>query len=269
MPPLDHDDYNSAKSIGTFVKLAQISLGTMVQSYSYHAIKRLIEVDSEEETIHAASEDPLATLLIEASKKLRHTERSGSIEFEVEPSVSLAVLFDSGSPLAKALKPKLFLAYDLRKDAAICGFCSVCAWSRDDSLGTDKFTHAYCRDHSLPRFDGSWLLVDVVASSKRMTGALLVLQAYLLACRQKHAGICAVAVTKGGKSLFQTLGFETHTFRDAGASKALVYARAGSLAMATIQKRLEYAGDKTVLSKVCWRFGLTAKTSDRLMTRCI
>ena len=39
-----------------------------------------------------------------------------------------------------------------------------------------------------------------------------------------------------------------------------MYARAGSLSMEQISKRLTFAGDKTLLSDLCFRFGLTPKT---------
>ena len=257
-PSPTHADYDTSKSIATFVRLAQISVGTLVQTHSWHAVKRLIEVNSDEE-VEAASDDPLAEMLVEGAEALRHTERSGSGEYDIEPAASLAALFDADSSVAKSLKPKLHLAYDLRTDATICGFCSACDWSVDDSLGTGRFTASYLREHDLPRFDSSWLLIDVIASSKPMTGALLCLQVYLAA--KAKSGVVAVAVTKGGKSLFQQLGFHSHSFREEGGYTALVYAPAGSLSMGTINRRLKFSGDKELLASICWRFGLTAKTS--------
>ena len=73
VPPLDHADYSNAKAIATCVKLSQMALGTMVQSYNFHAVRRLLEYDAETDSLEAATDDPLATLLIESSKKLRYT----------------------------------------------------------------------------------------------------------------------------------------------------------------------------------------------------
>lgn len=260
-----HEDYDTSKSIATFLRLSQVAVGTLVQTHSWHAVKRLIEVNSDEE-VEAASDDPLAEMLVEGAEALRHTEPSGAGEYDIEPTASLAALFDGNSNVAKSLKPKLHLAYDLRTDASICGFCSACDWSVDESLGTSRFVASYLREHKLPHFDSSWVLIDVIASSKPMTGALLCLQVYLAA--KAKSGVVAIAVTKGGKSLFSKLGFESHPFREEGGHKALMYAPAGSLSMATINRRLKFAGDKELLSSICWRFGLTPKTSGSLVRRC-
>ena len=119
-----------------------------------------------------------------------------------------------------------------------------------------------------PRLGSDWLLIDVISADKRGTGALLVLQVYLLACRaRQYSGVCAIAVSRSGRHLFQQLGFETHSYRDGG-SKALCWARAGSLSMQQISRRLSFDGSEALLGSVCWRMGLTAATSSRLVSRC-
>lgn len=269
MPPLKHEQFDSAKSLQIYSKLTQIALGTIVPpSYNFHAIRRLLRIDDDDVT--PASDDPLASALIKAASSMKHTERSGQVEVDVEPLISLATLFDSASPTAKGLHPKLYLAYDLRKASVpICGLTSVCDFTRDDSLGTERFSQAFCRDHDLPRFGSDWLLIDIVASKKHGTGALLILQVYMLACRARDkAGVCAVAVTKSGKKLFADLGFESFSFRDDGLSKSFMYARANSLTLTKMIQRLSFPGDKVMLEDLCFRFGLTEKSSDRVMGRC-
>ena len=269
MPTTDLDGYDTTKSIATFHRMAQIALGTMVPpAYNYHAIRRLIEVD-EDESVDVASDDPLGEALLKAASGMKFTERVGQIETEVDPTASIATLFDGNSPFAKALHPKLYLAYDLRKASTpICAILTACDFTRDESLSTSRITATFCTDNNVPRIGSNWLLCDVVVSNKRYSGALLVLQVYLLAMRSKKTGVCAVAVTKAGKNLFESLGFRSVSFREGGVPKAFMYAKAGSLSMEQINRRLSFAGDKTLLQDLCFRFGLTRATSSKVMGRC-
>ena len=66
-----------------------------------------------------------------------------------QPQLPGGTLFDGKSTMAKGLHPKLYLAYDLRKSAApICGMMTVCDFTRDDSLSTNKLTNAFCSDRT-------------------------------------------------------------------------------------------------------------------------
>ena len=145
----------------------------------------------------------------------------------------------------------------------------------DDSVGADARAigvRGISVDDSFGlagQIGADWLLVDVIASKKRGSGALLILQAYMLACRARDkAGVCAVAVTRSGKKLFADLGFESFSFRDDGLSKSLMFARANGLALSKMIERLHFPGSKVMLEDICFRFGLTDKTSDRVLGRC-
>ena len=254
MPDVD-ERYDTSSAIQTFCRLASVTLGTLVPpNFSYHTIKRLISFD-EEDGLEPQSDDPLAELLVEASDELGSTVIEGSYEVEVDPSASLATLF-AGS-FGKGAKARLFLAFDLRDAAKICGFLTCCEWTRDASLGNERFNQSYCASNKLPRFGSGWLFIDVVASAKAGSGALLVLQAYLLACRaRRYEGVCAVCVTKKGRSLFQSLGFELHGYRE-GAPRTLAYATAGSLSMRHIMRRLRFEGSDELLQETCYRLQIT------------
>ena len=257
-----------AKGIGIFCKLASVQSGLFVPpAYNYHAVRRLITVD-EDETVEATEDDPLGELLVEAATQMAHRERQGSFEIDVEPLGGLAGLFDPDSKEAKALRPKLFLAFNLRESAAICGFLTCCDFTRDDTLSTTKFTRDYCRQHRLPALGSDWLLLDIVSSKQRGAGALVVLHAYTMAIRSKMKGCCAVVYTRSGRRLFESLGFELHDYRERGASRTFAHAAVGSLSIEQINKRVRWDGDKRILEDVCHRFGLTAKTSSKVMGRC-
>ena len=105
MPDVD-ERYDSAKALASYCKVAGIALGTLVPpAYGYHNIKRLVTID-EEGALEARSDDPLAALLVEASRDaLSSTVQEGRIEIDIDPSASLAALF-AGS-FGKGLKPKL------------------------------------------------------------------------------------------------------------------------------------------------------------------
>ena len=69
MPTLD-ERYDTTKSIAVYHKMAQISLGIACPPpYNYHAVRRMIEVDSDEELgVSEDTEDPMAELLVEAAQ---------------------------------------------------------------------------------------------------------------------------------------------------------------------------------------------------------
>ena len=270
MPTLD-ERFDTAKAIATYTRLAGIALGIATPPpLNFHAVRRMIEVDEDDESVSAVDSDPLAEMIVDAAERMTHAERVGSMEVEIEPTASLAALFDAHSPTAKSYKPRLFFAIDLRsQDAKICGLCSACQFTRDESLGTDRFTQNELRRLGLPRLDNSWLLIDVITSSKRGAGALMALQVYLLSCRSRfYSGAVAITVSRSGRRLFEALGFEVTGFREGGLSKAICVARADSLSLSRIQRRLSFPGDRMLLQSTCYREGLTARTSGRVYSRC-
>ena len=91
----------------------------------------------------------------------------------------------------------------------------MCTFERDDALSTSRLSQTYCTTHSLPRIHSNWQLVHVVASSKPGTGALLLLAALIHAARAKKTGVISIAVTRAGRRLFQSFGFDTaHGWRE-------------------------------------------------------
>jgi hypothetical protein len=262
------DAFDSAKSLATFARLTGIASGTLVAPpLSFHDVRRLITVTEDDEVEpNEESDDPLSELLVEAAANLATSHRVGSSVVDVDPEGSLSTLFDGESDLARSLKPKLFLAYDLTDGASICGFCSTCQWTVDDALSTKKLTAAYCREHDVPRFTSSdtWI-IDVVASSKPKTGAQLVLAVYLMAMRSKTIRyLTAVAVSPEGKSLFAKMGFRTHSFRE-GTARTLCWIKAGDMRAEDLHQRLDW--DEAIES-VCWRRALTPRAKHSLLSRC-
>jgi hypothetical protein len=267
MPAVTHG-YDNVKAMATYLRLAQTSLGSHVPpAFNHGAISRFITVD-EDESVRVNSDDPLASALVDACNRMGKTEVNGQIEIEVRPIGTLAILF-SRSQWAKLLKPKLFLCYDLRREnAPICGIATMCNFQRDEALSTDKLTPEFCRAKSIPNLS-NWLLLDVIASKKRHTGVVLLLQVYLAMCRARDKlGLCAVAVTRDGASLFDSLGFDKVTYREKGLTKNFFYASAGSLSLEAINRRLTFLGDERLLGDLCYRFGLTSKTSNSIISRC-
>ncbi|MDC0525415.1 hypothetical protein OAO87_00355 [bacterium] len=239
----------------------------LVKGYSYNDIKRLIRTidDSDEEGIEANSEDPLAERLVEGIAALPNSERDAAGELEISPSASVGALFQP-IPEARELRPRLWIGFDLSNDdAPVCAMLTACDFTTDKALSTARFTSQYLTTHSLPRFDAQWTLIDVVSASKKGAGGLLALHAYLAATRAHRKGVCSIAVTKAGKRLFDTLGFDcSHSWREKGSVRYLCHASA--LHMEDIHAKLKVADP--LLQQICWREGLTERSRASLVGRC-
>ena len=149
MPGVDDARLDQVKFLALYARLAGVQLGTLVNAHDYHAVRRLVRVEGE--GVAADGDDPLAALLVDGIHALPSVERDGASELALDPAGSLAALFQE-HPLARALKPKLWVGYDLRGDAPrVCGMLTSCAFERDDALGTTRLTHAYCAQHGVGR----------------------------------------------------------------------------------------------------------------------
>jgi hypothetical protein len=253
---LDH-----AKVFQMYLRLAMTQQGTLCNAYMYHAIKRLVAVHGDD-VDPADVDDPLAARLVAGIKALSTTRPN---EQSVDPPASLAALFQEHE-LARSLKPKLYVGLDLRQDTHVCGMLTACDFVRDDALSTSKLTPAYCASHGLPRFDKDWLLLDVVASAKPGTGALLLLQCAVAGMRAKKRGIVAIAVTAGGRGLLRSFGFDTtHSYRSNGGTRHVGHLHLSALRFADVHRRLRV---HDALLATCVRSGLTARSAQSLVTRC-
>ena len=111
MADLEDESFSTPKSLATLVKTAATARSILLQPpLNYSSVKRLIQVDEDEEiSPNPDSEDQLADEICEAAANLEFTERQGSSEVSVAPAQSLAALFDADSPEAKALKQNRLL----------------------------------------------------------------------------------------------------------------------------------------------------------------
>ena len=114
------------------------------------------------------------------------------------------------------------------------------------------------------------MLIDVVASNKKGTGACLLLQAIIMANKAKKTGILSIGVTKGGRSLLNSFGFETsHSWREKGSQRYqrnICYSRIQDVHMSDLNNRLRVP--TSLLTDVCFRNGLTPKSMHNLVGRC-
>ena len=269
---LDDESFNTARSIATIVRASATSKGVLLQpALNFSSVKRLIYVDGDESiSPNPDSDDPLSEEICSAAEELSFEERQGSSEISVSPSDSLAALFDADSQEAKALKPRLFLAWDVSESPpSIVGMLTACEFSRDQTLGTAKFSQQYCDQHGIPRLSASnSLFCDVVSSSgtPHGVGALLMLNVYLTVMRsRKYDYLCTIAVSQPGKTLCQKLGFESHSYRESGTQRQLCWIKAGELQASVANQRLRV--DRS-LPDLCWRHGFTTRTSHKRYARC-
>ena len=270
MADFDDESFSTPKSVATLVKAAATARSILLQPpLNYSSVKRLIAVDEDEEiSPNPESDDQLAEEICEAAANLEFTETQGSSEVSVAPAHSLAALFDADSPEARNLKPKLYLGWDISEEPQIVGMLTCCEWSRDSTLGTTKFTQAYCDSHSIPRLSASnALFVDVISASgtPRGVGALLMINCYLSVCRsRKYEYLSTIAVSAPGKSLCSKLGFHRHSYRD-GTQRDFCWAKAGELSAADLDQRLRI--DRAI-PDLCWRHGFLARNSHVRYSRC-
>ena len=224
--------------------------------------------DDESVTPNEDSDDPLSEEICDGADQLEHTERAGGIETTVSVLDSLAALFDRSSREAKALKPRLFIAWKVANgQQTIAAMLVACLYSKDESLGTDRFTQSYCAQHRIPRLGENSLFVDVVASrGPQAAGALLFLSAYLQVMRSRTLEyLCTIAVTPTMKRLCEQLGMGTFDYREGGAPRTFAWCKKGDLAASDINDRLRLHGN---FAELCFRQGLTARTSDKRYPRC-
>ena len=267
---MDDESFSTTRSLATIVRLAATSKSVLLQpALSYSAVKRLITVSEDEEiTPNDESDDILGEEICSAAEELSFTERHGSNEVSVSPALSIAALFDADSKEARDLKPRLFLGWDISGEPSIVAMLTACEFARDDSLGTSKFDRAYFDQHNIPRLTSSnALFIDVISSSGEPhgVGALLALSCYLTVCRsKKYQFLCSVAVSVPGQSLFQRLGFHSHSFRQ-GTQRHFCWVRAGELTASDINRRLRV--DRSI-PDICWRQGYTARNRNSKYPRC-
>jgi hypothetical protein len=266
------ESFNSTKSVTTLVKTSCASKGVMIQPpLNYHAVKRLILVNDDESIEwDEDGQDALGEELVEAATdRLSFEERDGSTMTSVDPAASLAALFDRDSTAARDLKPKLWIAWDVKEDPSIVGLLTACELTCDNTLGTGRFTQAFLDSHSIPRLhSGNCLFVDVVSSTgdPHGVGALLLLSAYLGVCRsRKYSYLATIAVSAPGLNLCERLGMHAYNYREGGAQRNFCWCTAGELTAADISRRLRV---KPYISDLCWRDAYTSRSRDRKVSRC-
>lgn len=290
MPPLTDDDeyqWDTPQNTRMLARIASVSTQTLINQYSFHDVFRLIKVteagssdddstsgeepDEVEEDdgpkLEAKSDDPLASLIVESLEQLESTSREGGNEFTISPASSVAGLFTKDS---KTLKGRLFLGFDLGSETVDCvAALTACSFTQSDEFLTKRFSPSYLRKNSLPDLS-SYMLIDTLSSQKKPVGQMLLLHAYIAAMRQ-YQGIVMVCVTAGGKAAGRAFGMHSHSYREDGAARELMYMAIGDLSIAHLNKKLRLGSREAttkLLQEVCTRSGLTSKTESKVFSRC-
>lgn len=262
MPQPSNANFDTHKNVATYLKIASIQTGLLLQSLNYYSVKRMVEIIDDEVDVDSDCEDGLAELFVEALSRLSTTVG----KTDVTPLLSISALFETGA-LQRSLKPQCCMAMDLRDNAKIVGCLISCRYIQDETLGTQLFTPAFCQRHRCPRFNREWCFVDVVSSKKKPSGSLLLANSLVIALRQKLAGLVLVAVSTTMRDLCTSIGFTSVQYNDRG-PRYLCYLRMNDLTFENIMKKLRFPGDKVVVEDICWRLGLTSKTATRVIGRC-
>jgi len=177
----------------------------------------------------------------------------------------------------KRVNGSVLLAWELSYDAnrredrhpRLVGMAVLSTFISTDNYSTDEKSIS-AGDYRIlqPYFDGSWLYIDSLCSTKKGIGTQLVLHAYQLALSQRRTGLIALsysakrAIPPESKRIFQALNFE------AIIPEASFKVRMFGTWYAKRTTDVDLAGVTQSAFRICTRHGLSAATSDSLMWRC-
>lgn len=259
--PLDltHEGLNTPNNIRLYLSLAEISLGIATQTLNYNDVRRII-TPSNGESATVKGDSELGRVLVEDAKAL--CTQSDIIDY----LSGLATLFEKGS-LQRWLAPKVLLVWDLRDSSKLVGIANCCYFTVEDALGTEALTTTYCAKHGLPTLTDFFFL-DVFCSVRSPAGTLLVLNALLIASRQrsrKPPGLCAVAINDRSLKTFKKLRFNVHEFKSHGQKRYLCWIRIDQFKLELLLSRLKFARNEYLVRNICYRRGATAASEHKVM----
>lgn len=251
------------RTLEVYIKLAQITSGTMCVRYGRNDLRRMFkgEADGHGVTVRdLGPSDPLASMLLNGLSSLPKNDPKGKASENILIMDSVNVCLESD---LSDKKPRLWIAFDMEQGRSrVVGGMTVFEYAKTDLLTTDHWTQEWLSKYSLPRFDASWLLIDVISSEKKGSATILVLHVILACIRENKKGIIAYAMTKRGSSLFEKLGFS----RGKNAGKQVYFVKTEDIDLTKFHDRLRL--DKSFVTDTCWRRGLTEKTSHSVVSRC-
>ena len=254
--------FNQAKLISLYANVCQVATGLLPQLLSYQDMRRVLLVNDEE--ISAKGEDFLGIVL---SQRLREVCKTKGDMLDI--NASLAALAEVG--VARSYEGRCLLIWDLRDKCTVCGVLVACRFIPDETTSTAKFTEDYILEKKLPSDLNQYMLLDVVCSKRPPAGIIGVLTMFKIASRtrrNKLVGCAAVCINQESLKLFTSLGFHSHPFREKSVQRTLVYLRVDELKMEVIANRLKFEGSEDILTKICYRKGLSARNRDRAVMRC-
>ena len=237
---------NHQKHLTTYAKIVGIESGIMIQKLSYNETRKLVLIDQEE--VVFVSTDPLGEILVSGLKMLESEAESTVIK----PLGSVSALFETGT-LQRSLNPRIHLANSVRDGVKVVGAIVSCSFTCDETLGTTRFDPQYCAKNDLPKFGSNWLLIDVVASRLKPSGALLTTHAILEACKARCVGVCAVAVSAAGLKLLKDLNFASHSFKDKKTTRNMCYMKLSDLSFSVVARTLKFKDDDKIVESICFR----------------
>ena len=151
MPVSQNDPgLNSARNLSIYAKIIGIQTGTLVQQLSHAAVKRMVDIPSDDdEEVTARGDDPLAAILVGALRELA-SEQGVS---QIRPLGAISALFDQGA-LQRSLRPKLLTAVTLRGGVSMDACRATCTSEQGvnnakkpvGSSGYKYRTHEYMQD---------------------------------------------------------------------------------------------------------------------------
>ena len=74
MPSISDSQYNEPRALATLQRLVSTTAGILVNTYSYNDVKRVVSIDSDDESVEASSDDPLGEVIVQGLERLSFTE---------------------------------------------------------------------------------------------------------------------------------------------------------------------------------------------------
>ena len=260
---------STKKHLQTWLNLYTTATGLELQVLTYAQVRRLVAVDSMPDEL-----DDGDALRLKANQPMAMLQVMGSLTSicgtHARANESIRILF---SKETRHLKARIFLATQLyalgqapprtdpRAQESAAGCLVVCDFDEGDALGTVGVRRKLATSDLDP---DRCVVVDVVCAKKKTRSGRALLGTLILELLKQRAstrpqGILAIAVSKEGRNLFQSFGFNEVKFR----GDFLMSLNLADLSFQHYTEALKFHNSRKYLHEVCWRSGSSTPTRHR------
>ena len=261
---------NSAKHMQWWLSLYNTACSVAIQKLTYVRVRQLVKLDKMQEPLDEG--DEFTHFQPNAPEQMQQlmgsmTNLCGDAALANE---SLRVLF---SAQGKSLNPVMYAATKLKPKSGdpestvkmiYAGVLTCCDFTQEDALSTTGATARLEQHMDEAVLDDDTAFVDIVCSTaKSRVGRALLAQLLVdlkrSRCRNPKQAVVTVAVSKEGRGLFRSFGFEELKFK----GNHLMFVHLRDITFETLTQALRFEDSEQYMG-VCFRHGLTKPTSDNV-----